>query len=98
MIQNRFDELLGFLSRLKAAKIHYRLDDYREEAISVEVYVPGEHWEVDFLADGGIDVERYRSNGEISDASMLELLFAEYSDVETPTDEPITQNDAVAGK
>jgi hypothetical protein len=31
----------------------------------VLVTVPGERWEVEFFADGSIEVERFISNGEI---------------------------------
>jgi hypothetical protein len=96
MNQDRFDKLLAFLERLDAAKIHYSLSNYREEALSVEVHVPGEHWEIDFLADGDIEVERYRSSGHIDDASVLDELFAKYSDEETQTEE--SQDDAIARK
>ncbi|HEV3257474.1 MAG TPA: hypothetical protein VG013_11375 [Gemmataceae bacterium] len=98
MKQDRFDRLLAFLQRLDKAKIHYTLHNYREDAVSVEVYVPGEHWEVDFLATGEIDVERYRSNGEIEDESMLEELFAKYSDTDTPTEEAANVHEPVARK
>jgi hypothetical protein len=82
MNEDRFDRLLAFLARLDRAKIHYTLANYREGAVSVEVHLPGEHWEVDFLADGDVDVERYRSNGKIEDASVLEELFVNDSDAE----------------
>jgi hypothetical protein len=94
MNADRFDRLLAFLRRLDEAKIHYTLANYRDDAISVEVYIPGEHWEVDFLDDGSVDVERFRSNGEIYDESMLEELFTLWSEEEGP----VTQDDATAGK
>jgi hypothetical protein len=76
MKQDRFDRLLGFLQRLDQAGFHYTLANYREDAVSVQVHVPSEHWEVDFLADGSIEVERYRSDGTIHDESALDELFA----------------------
>ena len=43
---------------------------------------PGEYWEIEFLEDGEVDVERFRSNGHIDDESALEELFAQFSDEE----------------
>jgi hypothetical protein len=46
------------------------------------------------MEDGDVDIERFRSNGEIHDESMLEELFALWSEEEGP----VTQDDATAGK
>ena len=73
--------LLSFLTRLTEAKIHFRLAHNRDDGITVEVTVPGERWEVDFLDDGTVDVERFLSTGEVEDAAGgLEELFREFSD------------------
>jgi len=35
-------------------------------------------WEIEYTADGSIDIERYRSIGGVeSDAALIELIFAE---------------------
>jgi hypothetical protein len=98
MKEDRFDKILTFLHRLDEAKIHYSLGHYRDDGISVKIVVPGERWEVDFLDDGDVDVERFVSNGEIYEESMLEELFAKYSDAEPPTEEAVPQDDALAQK
>ena len=92
MSQDRFDKLVSFLQRLKDAKISHQVADHRENAVSVIVYAPGEYWEVDFLDDGGVDVERFRSNGHIDDESALAELFQLCSDDE----EAVTTHDATA--
>jgi hypothetical protein len=92
MKTDRFDRLVAFLERLDNAKIPYTLSSQRYEAISVVAYAPGEYWEIDFLADGEIDVERYRSDGKIHDESMLEELFALCSDEEPATPEAVNQD------
>lgn len=84
MSQDRYDKLLALLRRLKDAKISHELADYREEAVSVIIHAPGEYWEVDFLEDGDVEVERYVSNGHIDDESVLAELFAKFSDEEAP--------------
>jgi hypothetical protein len=73
--------LLSFLDELRRAKIHYRLDQHRDDAIMVEVAVPGERWEVDFLDDGSVEAEVFRSDGTIHDSSTLDDLLRRHSDV-----------------
>jgi hypothetical protein len=82
MKPDRFNQLLVFLNQLKTAGIHHELAAYRREAISVVIRVPGEYWEVDFLEDGEIDIERFVSSGAIDDESALFELFARFSDQE----------------
>jgi hypothetical protein len=92
MNTNQFAKLLAFLDRLDRSKIHYQLSKHLEDAISVEVYAPSEHWEVDFWADGEIYVERFRSNGHIDDEAILDELFALCSD-EEPSPAPVLNQD-----
>jgi hypothetical protein len=87
MTNDVYPRLLEFLERLERAKIHYRLSHPRSEAVMVEIAVPGERWEVEFLDDGSVDVERFRSNGRIYDESMIDELFARYS-AESPEPTP----------
>jgi len=72
--------LLSFLNDLRAAKISYRLGHCRDEAILVEVAVPGERWEVEFFEDGSVEVEVFRSDGNIGDESVLRRLLEKHSD------------------
>ena len=89
-----FDRLLRFLQSLVKAKITYRLQNYREGALSVLARAPGEYWEIDFLEDGTVDIERFRSDGEIHDVPMLKELFALWAEPETP--EAVKERDAIA--
>jgi len=73
-----YKRLLSFLSSLEERKIAYSLSHARDEAVMVEVAVPGERWEVEFLVDGGIDVERFVSNGTLCGEDALEELIAKY--------------------
>jgi hypothetical protein len=90
MTSDRFDRLLGFIRRLEESKIHYEVAAYRYDGISVVVTVPGQRWEVDFLADGEIDVERFVSSGEIDDESALDELFEKFA--EPPQAAPTATN------
>jgi hypothetical protein len=85
MNPDQFSRLMVFLRRLQQARIHHELSRYRDEAISVRIAVPGERWELDFLADGSVDVERFVSDGRIDDETALADLFARFSDEEPAT-------------
>ena len=73
-------KLLSFLSRLEQAKISYSLEHIRDETIMVLATVPGERWEIEFFEDGNVEVEIFKSSGEIKDESALERLFKEFTD------------------
>lgn len=79
-----FSALLAFLQRLETARIPYSLRHSRADAVMVEVTVPGERWEIDFLADGDVDVEVFRSAGGVQAADgLLDQLIQTYrSDAE----------------
>jgi hypothetical protein len=64
-----------FLDELESRRTWYRLERVRDAALMVIVAVPGERWEVEFFPDGSIEVERFRSNGEIGSELTLEQLW-----------------------
>lgn len=74
--------VLHFVKRLEAARVHYSLRVSRPNAIMVQVEIPGEKREVEFLEDGSVDVEIFRSGGEILDHSAIERLFRELAEAE----------------
>ena len=82
MKQNQFHKMLAFLERLDKAKISYTLDHSRDDAIMIVAFAPGEYWEIEFVADGEVEIERYRSDGHIDDESVIAELFALCSDEE----------------
>jgi hypothetical protein len=98
MKENQFRKLMNFLERLDKARIPYRMRHSRDDALMVVAFAPGEYWEIDFLEDGDIEIERYRSNGHIEDESIIEQLFALWSDDETPTEESVSQDATTARK
>jgi hypothetical protein len=84
---------LALLQRLDRAKISYRLSHPRDEAIMIDVDVPGERWEIELVDYGDElhwEVERFRSNGAIDDESAIEDLFANHSD---PIEEPAVSHE-----
>lgn len=70
-------QLIDFLEKLEEKKIYYKLNKVRD-AIMVEIAVPGERWEIEFFANGNIEVEKFVSNGEILDADEIEKLFTDF--------------------
>lgn len=83
MKPDAFRQVLQLLDRLREAKIWYRLGQSRDEAIMVEVRVPGERWEIEFVDyddEVQVEIERFKSSGEIFDEGALEELFAVHSD------------------
>jgi len=77
---NSLQKLLDFLDRLEQSRIYFTLGRSRSEAVMVHVDVPGEKWEIEFFADGHVEVEVFRVDGDMRGEEELERLFAEYSD------------------
>jgi hypothetical protein len=76
-----FRRFLDFLQRLDQAHLTYRLDHTRPDSVMVDISLPGWRWEVEFMIDGSVDIERYRSvAGVESDPRLLEELFEEDAD------------------
>ena len=71
--QTAFSNMLEFLDRLESQRIWYRLEHIRD-SIMVVTAVPGERWEIEFFADGLIEVERFFSRGIIEHEEMLDQL------------------------
>lgn len=82
---NNLKRLLEFLNQLQASRIYYRLEHVRPDTIMVLVTVPGERWEVEFLADDDIQIEIFYSDkrGVLSGIEanlVLKTLFENHSD------------------
>ena len=80
MVLNPLEKLLAFLSELDRLKIFFKLTRVRDEAIMVEIAVPGERWEAEFFGDGRVEVEVFKSPGIIGGEEELDRLFKEFAD------------------
>ena len=80
MSDSTYQRLLSFISSLEERKIAYSLSHVRDEAVMVELAVPGERWEVEFLSDGSVDVERFISTGSLCGEHALVELRAKHAD------------------
>lgn len=78
--QDQFHKLLDLVGRLAKARIHYSLYHSRNDALGVDIAVPGERWEIEFLNDGTVEIERYRSDGAIGGEELIEELFRRFAD------------------
>lgn len=73
-------EFIHFLNRLEEKHIFYKLSKVRTESIMVEVAVPGERWEIEFMEDGTVEIEKFIGDGDFYDGKEIEALFAKFSD------------------
>lgn len=67
--------LLEFLTVLDERRTAYRLERIRD-SVMVIVATPGQRWEVEFMDEGGVEVEKFESDGTISDERSLPELLA----------------------
>ena len=68
-------ELTDLLDRLDEAELQYTLASVSEGAIVVGIDVTGEHWKVEFMDDGDIEVEIFKGDGQVFDYGIIEDLF-----------------------
>jgi hypothetical protein len=72
--------LIAFLERLDESRIHYQLGYFGNDRITVQIAVPGERWEIEFLSTGEIETEVFRSNGTIQDGiELIEELLRKHA-------------------
>ncbi len=82
-MSNIFERFTSFLTDLEQRGISYSLAHNRDEAMMVIAAAPGERWEIEFLVDGSVEIERFISNGEINGEDALSELFSRYSEEES---------------
>ena len=73
-----FIRLINFLEELEQNKIFYEIKKIRD-GLLVEIAVPGERWEVEYLSTGEIVVEKFKSDGNIFLEDELKLLIDKFS-------------------
>lgn len=73
-------ELIDFLNKLELNNIFYKLNKVRDDAIMVEIAVPGQRWEVEFMEDGTVEIEKFISDGDFYDGKEIETLIKDFSD------------------
>ena len=71
---------MAFCVALDQRKARYELSVVRPEAILLSLCVPGERWEIEFFTDGGVEVERFVSQGVDESADVLEDALRRFED------------------
>ena len=66
-------------TRLTEADIWHEVRFFREDGVSILAHVPGEYWEIDILTDGSVDVEVFRTTGELEDEAAIDRLIQSQS-------------------
>ena len=86
---NSFQKLLDFLNKLDEAEITYSIEHNRDETVMVVVSVLDERWEVEFFADGEVEVEVFYASTEedLEGEEALDRLFDEHSNVDFDDDD-----------
>jgi hypothetical protein len=78
--EGAYRELLRLMNRLDEAHIYYHLRHSRPDAVSIDVDVPGERWEIEFVdydEEVQIEVEVFRSvRGVVSADGLIDRLIA----------------------
>jgi hypothetical protein len=80
-------KVLDFLRRLEEAHIWYNLKSVRV-ALMVEVFIPGERWEIEFFDDGSVEIERFVSTGVMLVEQDLDDLIAAMKQEDYPDETP----------
>lgn len=76
-----FTRLMESAQALEVAQIHFLVSRYRDDAISIQAAVPGERWEIDVMADGQVDFERFVSDGGVTrDEAVLYDFIARFAE------------------
>lgn len=79
---DRFKELVSCLEHLEDKKIVYELNKIRE-GILVEVFTENRIWEIEYVIypeDTQIEIEIFKSDGQIFDSSEIEVLFRDFGE------------------
>lgn len=71
-----YTKLTNFIEKLNEAKIDYRLTSVRGGIVMVQLAIPGERWEIEFMPDGQVEVEKFISSSDgLSGEEVLAELF-----------------------
>jgi hypothetical protein len=60
---NALGSMLDFLNRLRNAHIHHRIEQISATGLMITACIPGERWEIEFMADGSVEMERFEVVG-----------------------------------
>ncbi|NIM02087.1 MAG: hypothetical protein GTN89_15155 [Acidobacteria bacterium] len=76
---SKLSSLTKFLDRLDEEDFHYTLQSVTEDAVIVAVRAGDERWEFEFSGNGDIEVEVFKSDGELGDEDLIDELFERHA-------------------
>jgi len=65
---------------LQAKNIYYTLSSHRDMVIMATAAVPGERWEIEVFPNGSVEMEIFKSDGEMYDAKNFLEKITEFVD------------------
>lgn len=68
--------LTEFLRLLDERGERYRLNRVRD-ATMIEIATPGSRWEIEFMDHGGVEIERFVSDGTIAGSEAIPELLSQ---------------------
>lgn len=77
---NALEQVLEFLSALREAKVHFDLTSVRD-AIMVTVVSPSKYYEIEFFADGRIEVQTFDAATRVQSVSLRDITDRVVGDV-----------------
>ena len=70
---------LDFLEMLEDRKIFFKLSKIRD-SILIEAAVPEQRWEIEFMRNGAVEIEKFISDGIVYGYKELDNLLSDFSD------------------
>jgi hypothetical protein len=70
-----WEKLMRLVTSLESKNVSYSIMTVRPDALMVTAVVPGERWEIEVFGDGHLEIEVFRSAGQIFDEDHLLKLW-----------------------
>lgn len=73
--------LYKLLQELDSSNIHYRLDRYRDDVVTVHVTVPGQRIEIDVESNGTVNTASFIGSEDLEQGlEVVQKIVAEFGD------------------
>ena len=66
---------MNLIAAFEREKIDFSLGTVRPDTVMACVAIPGQRWEIEVFEDGHLEIEVFKSSGEIYDQNHLTALF-----------------------
>ncbi len=75
-----YSSMLNLLRELESRNIFFTIERHCDEGVMIVASVPGQRWEIEFLEDGEVRIEKFISDGKIIDLAEFQGLLDRFSD------------------